>query len=176
MRRIAAAVPDYAEVSYQKLAQAVEQWPIVGRGDMYYGGTTYENSQGLGIQLAPAIQRGAAVTLGWVQPPVSEVPEGGLLAVPVTRLYDRGTTLVPSELLHLRLVKPYVALHPETAAGLKLADGAIVEVTLNEATAQALAWLDDSLPQGVVLVPRSVGIPINGQAPIQVRAAEPAIA
>jgi NADH-quinone oxidoreductase subunit G len=176
MRRIATAIPDYADVSYQKLAQVVPQWPIVGRGDLYYGGTTYENSQGLGVQLAPAIQRGAAVPLGWVQPPVSAVPEGGLLAAPVTRLYDRGTTLVPSELLHLRLVKPYVALHPETAAGLKLVDGAPVEVTLNGATAQALARLDDGLPQGVVLVPRSVGIPINGPAPIQVRAAEPAMA
>ena len=29
-----------------------EQWPIVGRGDMYYGGTTYENKQGLGVHLA----------------------------------------------------------------------------------------------------------------------------
>jgi len=28
-----------------------EQWPIVGRGDLYYGGTTYENAQGLGVHL-----------------------------------------------------------------------------------------------------------------------------
>ena len=28
-----------------------DQWPIVGRGDLYYGGTTYENKQGLGVHL-----------------------------------------------------------------------------------------------------------------------------
>ena len=51
MERIAAQVPDYAGITYQKLAEVVEQWPIVGRQDVYYGGTTYENSQGIGVQL-----------------------------------------------------------------------------------------------------------------------------
>ena len=41
-------------LSYLKLAEVVEQCPIVGRADMYYGGTTYENKQGLGVQLALA--------------------------------------------------------------------------------------------------------------------------
>ena len=35
----------------QKLAEVVEQWPIIGREDLYYGGTGYKNSQGLGVQL-----------------------------------------------------------------------------------------------------------------------------
>ena len=54
MDRLAASVKAFSGVSYLKLAEVVEQWPIVGRADMYYGGTTYENKQGLGVQLALA--------------------------------------------------------------------------------------------------------------------------
>jgi NADH-quinone oxidoreductase subunit G len=176
MLHIAGSLPDYAGVTYQALSKVEAQWPIVGRGDMYYGGTTYENTQGLGVQLAPAAQRGAPVPLGWVQPPEVQAPEGVLLAVPVTRLYDRGTTLVPSELLHLRLVPPYVALNPATAAGLNLAGEGQVEVSLNGVSRLAALRLDESLPDGVVLVPRSVGIPISGPAAVQLQAVEMAVA
>ncbi len=51
MDKIAASVPAFAGISYGKLAEVAEQWPIVGRGDLYYGGTTYENRQGLGSHL-----------------------------------------------------------------------------------------------------------------------------
>ncbi|MBN2388017.1 MAG: NADH-quinone oxidoreductase subunit NuoG [Anaerolineales bacterium] len=54
LERAAAVVPAFAGLSYGRLAEVVEQWPIVGRGDMYYGGTTYENSQGLGVHLGSA--------------------------------------------------------------------------------------------------------------------------
>ncbi len=51
MDKIAASVPAFAGISYGKLAEVAPQWPIVGRGDLYYGGTTYENRQGLGVHL-----------------------------------------------------------------------------------------------------------------------------
>ncbi len=53
MEEISANIPDYADVTYQKLAEVTEQWPIIGREDLYYGGTSYENRQGLGVQLSP---------------------------------------------------------------------------------------------------------------------------
>jgi NADH-quinone oxidoreductase subunit G len=106
MAQISAEIPAYAGITYSRLAQVVEQWPIVHREDLYYGGTTYENRQGLGVQLPPAIQRGEAVALGWKEPPQISQPQGGLLAVPVTRLYDCGRTLVPTDLLHARLPEP----------------------------------------------------------------------
>jgi NADH-quinone oxidoreductase subunit G len=55
MDKIAATVPAFAGLSFGKLAEVSEQWPIVGRGDLYYGGTTYENSQGLGAHLGAAL-------------------------------------------------------------------------------------------------------------------------
>jgi NADH-quinone oxidoreductase subunit G len=60
MEKIAATVPAFAGISYGKLAEVCEQWPIVGRGDLYYGGTTYENRQGLGVHLNLPLQRSNA--------------------------------------------------------------------------------------------------------------------
>ncbi|NOY98555.1 MAG: NADH-quinone oxidoreductase subunit NuoG [Chloroflexi bacterium] len=57
--RIAATVAGFDGLTYDKLAEVSEQWPIVGREDLYYGGTSYENTQGLGVQLAPAARRDA---------------------------------------------------------------------------------------------------------------------
>ncbi len=52
MDMIAASVPAFAGISYGKLAEVTEQWPIIGRSDLYYGGTSYQNSQGLGVHLS----------------------------------------------------------------------------------------------------------------------------
>ena len=59
---MAADLPSFAGLNYSRLAEVEPQWPIVGRSDMYYGGTTYANKQGLGVQLSNAAQRGEKVT------------------------------------------------------------------------------------------------------------------
>ncbi|MBM3151301.1 MAG: NADH-quinone oxidoreductase subunit NuoG [Chloroflexi bacterium] len=51
MEALAAAVPAFAGLSFGKLAEVREQWPIIGRADLYYGGASYQNSQGLGVHL-----------------------------------------------------------------------------------------------------------------------------
>jgi NADH-quinone oxidoreductase subunit G len=172
MVRIAAAVKDYAGISYTQLAQVTEQWPIVGRGDVYYGGTTYENRQGLGVQIAPAVERGQTISLGWQQPPEVSAPEGSLLAVPITRLYDRGRTVKPSKLLHLRIPQLYIVMNPEDATRFRIAEKDTVQMTLSGSTNLAVAHLDETLPAGFVLVPRSLGAPISGPAPVELRSTE----
>jgi len=124
------------------------------------------------VQLAPTAQRGQSTPLAWGQSPELNLAEGELVAVPVTRLYDRGQIMLPSQLLHPRLPQPYVALHPLTGEHLGIVDGAHVQVHLNGVETIVLARLDDSLPTGVVLVPRSLGLPISGPSPVQVRTVE----
>jgi NADH-quinone oxidoreductase subunit G len=166
--QLAAQAPAYAGLTYVHLSQVEEQWPIVGRGDMYYGGTTYENKQGLGVQLP---LRGQAA-LTWPKLPEAIKPESGLLAVPVTRLYDRGQTLLPSRLLHQRIPEPYVALNRQDAVDLKIEASQKVQVFFDGAPVLVDLHLDDGVPAGTVLVPRSLGIPINGPAIVKIRAAE----
>ncbi|MCI0520357.1 MAG: NADH-quinone oxidoreductase subunit NuoG [Chloroflexi bacterium] len=175
MARIAAAVADYAGLSYQKLAEVSEQWPAVGRGDVYYGGTGYENKQGLGCQLAPAAQRGAFPAQTWPQIP-PQAAAGGFLAAPVTRLYDRGATVLPSRLLHARIPQPYIVMNSADAENLALSAGALVQATLNGVVSVVKLALDEGVPQGVILVPRSMGMTLDGPAPAGVAAAELAAA
>jgi NADH-quinone oxidoreductase subunit G len=54
MDKIAASIPAFTGITYGKLAEVTEQWPIIGRSDLYYGGTSYQNSQGLGVHLGLA--------------------------------------------------------------------------------------------------------------------------
>jgi NADH-quinone oxidoreductase subunit G len=153
MDRLASAVKAYAGISYRRLAETVEQWPIVGRRDLYYGGTTYENRQGLGVHLA----LNAPVPIPTVSAEFLRPGEDQWLAVPVTRLYDRGITVTTSELLRAHIGAAAVLLHPDAAKNLNVAAGEQININ----GFQAEVRLDDTVPASVVLLPRSMGFPIN---------------
>ncbi len=170
MENISAEVPDYAEASYSEISAVEEQWPVIGREDVYYGGTTYDNGQGLGYQLQPASQKGEQVPLEAVQP--GEIGNSDLIAVPVTILYDRGQTVTSAELLQMRIPQPYLVIHPETNASAGITDGATVKLEISGLEFEVTAHLDEMIPQGVALVPRSMGIPIHGPETIKVSLVE----
>lgn len=157
--RLAAHIPAFAGLSFRQLAEVHEQWPCIGRSDLYYGGTAYDNKQGLGVHLASA---GTALTQSYAKVTAPEAPEGSLLAVPVTRLYDRGASLAATELLSQRLPQPYVAIHPAEAERLGLWGAEQVVIKLGESLFTAALRLDQDLPVGIVLVPRSLGLPVHG--------------
>jgi NADH-quinone oxidoreductase subunit G len=171
MNQIAASEPVFAGISYARLAEVTEQWPDVGNGDLYYGGTSYENTQGLGAHLAlsaaatstsspvpavlaQAVQRPAAIAPG------NGFPKGELVAVPVTKLYDAGATVSPAKLLESHIGPAGVVLNPTTAGKLGVGNGGQAKVSLNNLEAEVQVHLDESLADGVLLVYRSFGIPI----------------
>lgn len=167
--QIAENISNYNDLSYRKLAEVHEQWPIVGRSDLYYGGTTYENSQGLGVHLMPSATN---VPLGWPDLPDLVTPKLGLLAVPVTCLYDQGTTLLPTEMLHERIPESFIKLNPADAERMRIPGDAQVRVVLDDKPAVfARVRLDDSIPERVVLVPRSFGLPIDGPTSVEIKLA-----
>ncbi|RPJ50228.1 MAG: NADH dehydrogenase (quinone) subunit G, partial [Chloroflexi bacterium] len=95
MARIAAEVPGYSGLTYTALAQVKPQWPIVHRANLYYGGTSYENRQGLGVQLQPGVLNGSWTydpatlpDLGQLASQQVSPQQGEVLVVPITRLYD----------------------------------------------------------------------------------------
>jgi NADH-quinone oxidoreductase subunit G len=167
--QITTEVADYAGMSYQKLAQVEEQWPIVGRGDLYYGGTSYENSQGLGIQLPT---QGANGTLKVSDQPESH-PEAQVVAVPITRLYDHDRLLLASKVLHPRLPVAYIVLNPKDGQALKATHGMTVGISVNDGpTSNVIVQEDESLPQGFALLPRSMGVAIEKPSTFEIRIAE----
>lgn len=167
---LAASVKSFEGLNYARLAEVRPQWPIVGRSDLYYGGTTYENTQGMGAQLSAAAGRGEKVSIPKVEKEALVRPkEKELLAVPVTKLYDRGTTILPSELLHERIGEAKVILHPETAKSLGVEEGQKVSVSFNGVNGEAAVKLTDTISVGVALIPRSMGLAIREPVAVKVK-------
>jgi NADH-quinone oxidoreductase subunit G len=167
--KLAASLKDFAGLSYVKLADVTEQWPIVGRGDLYYGGTTYENTQGLGVGLISAAERGETVNIPEVKVEAGLRPkEDELLAVPVTKLYDRGATVAPAELLSKRIGEATIALHPDAAKKLGVEVDAKVKVSFDGVKGEALVKIDETISAGVALIPRSMGLAIREPVAIKV--------
>lgn len=167
--KLASGAKDFAGLSYARLAEVTEQWPVIGRGDLYYGGTTYENTQGLGVTLVSAAERGETLEIPEVSQEAGPRPkENELLAVPVTRLYDRGATVAPAELLSERIGEATIALHPEAAGKLGLEAGAKVVVSFDGVKGEAVVKIDETISTGVALIPRSMGLAIREPVAIKV--------
>jgi len=167
---LAESVKSFEGLDYARLAEVKPQWPIVGRGDVYYGGTTYENKQGLGAHLTTAAERGETVRIPRVQKEAAPRPkEKELLAVPITKLYDRGTTVKSAQLLDQRVGETSVVLHPEAAKRLGVEAGQLVKISFSGVSGEALVKIDDTISAGVVAVPRSMGLAIREPALVKLR-------
>jgi NADH-quinone oxidoreductase subunit G len=168
---MAADHPSFAGLNYAKLAEVEPQWPIVGRNDMYYGGTTYANKHGLGVQLSNTAQRGEKISLPRIQKTTTLRPnDKKLLAIPITKLYDHGVTVSTSGLLDDRSGEAYVALNPGTAEKLGVIPGQHVTLKLDGASEVVIVKVNDSISTGVALVPRSMGLPISGPMEVSLKA------
>lgn len=163
--KIARSVRDYHGLDYRALSAVETQWPEVGGGDLYFGGTAYANRQGLGVQLEP---RGGAKPPKWKRPPRS-AGEGDLLLIPVARLYDHGTTIVPSDTLSARQVALRVAIHPADVEALGLSGRSQVELVWDGRVEQLEIEQSDRVPQGAALVPLSSGLAITGPVAVRVK-------
>ena len=96
----------------------------------------------------------------------------GLVAVPTTLLYDRGTTFIRSYVMHPRIPTPYIELNSADAARLGVADGETIVLLVNGSEVQASARVDGRAPEGAVLVPQSLGGPaLSGATSAAVRKA-----
>jgi NADH-quinone oxidoreductase subunit G len=157
MQQIAAAMPAYDQITYAALAEVHEQWPLVGGDDLYFGGTAYANRQGLGVKRPTGLELGQQIDLAWPEP-TSAVEGSGLLFVPVHRLYDRGTTVLPSMLLEPHRARQQVELNPRDAQALGIAHGARLAVEWDGRTETAEAAVVAGVPAGTALVPRSSGL------------------
>ena len=156
------SIDAFAELSYARLAEVHGQWPIVGRGDLYYGGTTYENTQGLGVQLIPVSQVGGPVRISKVRKEAVLRPKDKeLLAIPVNKLYDLGVTVDSAELLGGRIGEATVSLHSSAAKKLGVEAGQHMKISFDGVKGDALVKIDDTISTDVVLVPRSMGIAIR---------------
>jgi anaerobic selenocysteine-containing dehydrogenase len=67
---------------------------------------------------------------------------------------------------------PLIWLHPETSKNLGLEDGQLVNISFEGVSGDVAVKLDETVPVGVVLVPREMGLAIREPALAEVRALE----
>jgi NADH-quinone oxidoreductase subunit G len=178
MNQIAASEPAFSGLSYAKLAEVTEQWPIIGRSDLFYGGTGYENKQGLGVVPESKVSRLSLQS----QAPYGDdktlesrlrPKEDELFAVPITKLYDNGTTVAPAKLLKAHIERfNGVFVNPATAEKYGLLIGGQAAVSLDGVEVATRVFADESISTGVVLIPRSFGIPIKEPVAVTLTAIE----
>jgi NADH-quinone oxidoreductase subunit G len=165
---LAVHTPAFAGLNYQKLAETTLQWPLVGREDLYYGGTGYANEQGLGVKLPTTAEKHARLDIPEVNPSGQALVLEPLVGVPVTILYDQGVTLQPSSLLKSHIPTAYTVIHPDTATQLNLTVGMSIKIIVQGVPYPAQVRLDEGVPVGTLIIPRSLGIPLAEPQTVQV--------
>jgi NADH-quinone oxidoreductase subunit G len=156
MEELARSVPAYAGMTYARLMQTEAQWPPVGAQDLYFGGTAYDNRGGLGAQYPAACETMERFAVAWADPPVPPTARGDIIAVPVRKLYHRGTLIAQSHILDPHTLEPCIELCRADADRLGIADGDVVTVMLPSGECEMMACVDEQAPQGAALVPAHI--------------------
>jgi NADH-quinone oxidoreductase subunit G len=169
---LAAAIPAYAGLNYALLSRSDVQWPPTGPSDFAFSGTAARNEQGFGVPVPSDTERGQAAA---VHATTYRGPKAEWLALPVTRLYDRGTLLVRSATLSPRLPGPSVILHPLDADRLGVKAGHPAALVLNGSQGELMVVTDEATPRGVMLLPRSASLHLAGPTQVEMRSVPAAV-
>ena len=155
MLEMSRSIDALENISYKALAQVKRQFPDVGGRDQYYGGTAYNNTGGLGIQIPSRADKNRRLKPRRL-PDFAEVSAGDeeLFIVPTTRLYNRQRNFRPSLLMDGRVLAPFAIINDEDAAQLGIGPGDLVEIRAGAATVRARALIGDDIAKGVVALPR----------------------
>lgn len=155
-RDVANVVAQYKGMDYRTLARVEEQWPQVGREDLYYGGTSYENKSGLGQQWA-AVAEAATAESSTVDhfdvPDLPAISTDRPRLIRAAALYTPGTLINHSlEILSERMAWPTLYLHEGDARQLQAVDGKDVQVMVNGQAHQATVHVNGQAAEGTAVL------------------------
>jgi NADH-quinone oxidoreductase subunit G len=167
--QMVAVTAGYEELTYEALSKVDAQWPPVGDEDLYFGGTSFKNTLGLGVQVPSGAERGASYTFGSIEG--AKLPESEWLLIPVVDLYDRGRTVTESKVLEPRLAPKKLRVSEGSMRKIGVEPGHEVELHLNGDIHVLPVAIEASLPDGIVLVGHSQGIPVRAPAAVELKAA-----
>jgi predicted molibdopterin-dependent oxidoreductase YjgC len=174
LEEMAQLIPLYAGMSYTRLSEPV---PLSRRMSHYiYAGMSYQAQTGddsppgkpgdfaaccsrEGLQW-PTLAEEATHTfvLRYEEPSVQPAPgQSDVLMLTAPRvLYDDGTMIGQAAILGPHIVAPHVALSPDDAARLRVADGDRVTVRAYARQVTLPCRVDAGLPAGVAAIPRNL--------------------
>jgi NADH-quinone oxidoreductase subunit G len=156
---IAQQVPGYTGITYARLAATGRPgtWSRQPDETVYYDGTSYENTEGVGLQYpARAEWQAAKLTLA-PQPLAEPQPAEGLPFVLLLQplLYD-GDPWLRGSRLQSHVPAPYIGLSRSDAAELNISAGEQVRLRSANGEVEAVARVLSDLPAGCVIVPQNL--------------------
>ncbi len=165
---IADMVPGYAGITHSALAKTAtaSNWGRQKNEAYYYDGTSYENAEGVGLQV-PAGAEQPKASLDLTPPEVMLVPTSSEypFALQVQVLAYSNDPFLRDSLLQNHIPAGYIALNVDDAAQLGISRGDVVQVTSAAGSVQGTARPLADLPAGSVLIP--AGLPDLTVATIQ---------
>jgi NADH-quinone oxidoreductase subunit G len=156
---ISATVSGYKGTSYTSLAMTNASWGRRPNEAFYYDGTSYENSEGLGLQLPALADDGkSAFQLAYREPAAADADANfPLVLLTVVRAYDSGAWMRGSK-LQARAVPAHVILSVADAQAIGVGIGETVRVSSASGSIELRAMIDAGLSAGLVLLPLIKGL------------------
>jgi NADH-quinone oxidoreductase subunit G len=154
---ISRTVPGYAKTNYTSLELTRKSWGRQPNEAFYYDGTSYENTEGLGLQLAAAVEDPRStfsISVPDLAEPAAEDARFPLTLLTPARLYNGGEWARGSK-LQPRLVPAHVVLSVADAERLGVGLAETVRISSAKGALDLPAQIDKSLGAGVVLIPES---------------------
>jgi NADH-quinone oxidoreductase subunit G len=156
-------VPGYAGTSYTSLEMTRKSWGRQPNEPFYYDGTSYTNTEGVGIQLPASADDGrSSFTIVFRQPraPANDERYPFTLMTPV-RLYDGGAW-VRDSLLRSHVPSAHAILSRADAERLGVGMGERVRIASVAGAVELPAQIDAGLAEGLVLIPLVRGAEVAG--------------
>ena len=152
----------YSGASYAKLRSTGGVWGRQPTGDaVFYDGTSYTNTEGLGVQWPVLAEQSKSVfDLTFSRPEPAPTGNGNLTLVTSPRLYDDSTLMRESDMLRFWVADPYVGLSREDAERLQIASGDRVRLTSSAGLLELFARVDGDVAVGTAIVPDNENIPL----------------
>ncbi|MDZ4719473.1 MAG: molybdopterin-dependent oxidoreductase, partial [Roseiflexaceae bacterium] len=161
---IAANVRGYANATLAQLSANSGTWGRQSSEQVYYDGTSYENVEGIGIQLPTTIDDPKSpISITVRVPQAAEFADGTLALIAAPRAYDngdwgRGSKLAP------RMVPAHVILSVADAQKLGVAIGDQITLRSTAGEITLPAQIDSGLVSGLALAPLVRGSGMAGVA------------
>jgi NADH-quinone oxidoreductase subunit G len=149
-KELATAVSAYKGMDYRSLARVEEQWPIIGRSDLYYGGTAYDNKHGLGQQWAAAAETGMVESFDAADSATNQ--PNGIRLIRAAALFTPGTLINHAPVLARRLARPSLWLSEQDAPSLQVADGDCVQVMVYGRAVSAVVQINEKVARGTAVL------------------------
>jgi NADH-quinone oxidoreductase subunit G len=159
---IGRVVPGYSAAAYSSLELTRKSWGRQSNEAFYYDGTSYENTEGVGVQI-PAAAEDPKSTFTLLSP-ILNVPAAderfSLTLLTPTRAYDGGGWMHGSKLLN-RVAPSHAILSMADAQRLGVGMGETVRIESAVGALDLPATIDAGLNAGLVLAPDLAGTALS---------------